>query len=139
MPVDSRRRALLLGTAAAALLTALPRTPRAASLTAEEFLTLSQELTGKNDLDPALAAGYLAAFEELGQGAALMHLAAGGAEQALAQELVAAWYSGIVRIGQQQRLVTYEEALIWSAMDYTKPPGFCSGGGFGAWAKAPQL
>lgn len=138
MPVDSRR-ALLVGTAAATLLTALPGRLRAAGLSVEAFLTLSQSLTGKQDLDPALAAGYLAAFEELGQGAALERLAAGAAEEALAQELVAAWYSGVVRIGQQQRLVTYDAALLWSAMDYTKPPGFCSSGGFGAWAKAPAL
>src|SRR5205823_2260912 len=54
----------------------------------------------------------------------------------LADDLVAAWYSGIVTNGKQQRLVLYTDAYVWSAMTFTKPMGVC-GGMTGYWKDAP--
>jgi hypothetical protein len=54
----------------------------------------------------------------------------------LANDLVAAWYSGIVTNGKQQRLVLYTDAYVWSAMTFTKPMGVC-GGVTGYWKDAP--
>ena len=58
-----------------------------------------------------------------------------GMEQ-VANDLVAAWYSGIVTNGKQQRLVLYTDAYVWSAMTFTKPMGIC-GGVTGYWKDPP--
>lgn len=132
-----RRRALLAGTAALACLVVTPAVLLAADgLTLEAFLALSRRLTGQEDLDPDLGGDILAAFEALGKGPVLRDLAAGGEpEGELARAVVLAWYSGSVTVAGQQRVVAYEAALEWQAMDFTKPPGFCSVG-FGSWAEA---
>jgi hypothetical protein len=54
----------------------------------------------------------------------------------LADDLVAAWYSGIVTNGNQQRVVLYTDAYMWSAMSFTKPMGVC-GGVTGYWKDPP--
>lgn len=140
MLIDTRRRALLVGTASAALLTLIPANSEAATrLDAAGFLQLSQDLAGRQDLDPDLAAAYLAAFESLGKGEDLVRLStmapAERDSQHLAEEIVAAWYTGTVALDSGQKLVTYEDALLWDSLDYTKPPGICSSEGFGSWAK----
>jgi len=56
---------------------------------------------------------------------------------ALANELIAAWYSGVVSNGDSKRLVLYTDAYIWNAMTFSKPMGLC-GGAFGYWSKPPQ-
>ena len=55
----------------------------------------------------------------------------------LADDLVAAWYSGLVGQGRQAKLVLYADAFVWSAMTFSKPMGVC-GGVTGYWAKPPQ-
>lgn len=47
--------------------------------------------------------------------------------EALANDLVAASYSGIVTHGKAQELVLYIDANVWSAMSFTKPMGMCGG------------
>ena len=47
----------------------------------------------------------------------------------VANELVAAWYSGMVDC----KVVLYTDALVWTAMAYSKPMGIC-GGVTGYWA-----
>ncbi len=142
MQLDRRRRSLLARTAAAALLLCLPRLAQSQpSLSAEEFLNLSQKLTGKPDLDPDLAAAYLAAFEDLGEGPALAALATevpGPAEDGpCARSLVSAWFTDIVGGAEGRRLVTFEDALLWPAMRYIKTLTLC-GPGFGAWSEVPE-
>jgi len=56
--------------------------------------------------------------------------------ETIANDLVAAWYSGIVTNGKQQRLVLYTDAYVWSAMTFTKPMGVC-GGVTGYWKDPP--
>jgi choline dehydrogenase-like flavoprotein len=41
----------------------------------------------------------------------------------IANDLVAAWYSGVVTNGSKSQLVLYADALMWTAMTYTKPMG----------------
>jgi len=54
----------------------------------------------------------------------------------LADDLVAAWYSGVVVQGTTSRVVVYADAYMWSAMSFTKPMGRC-GGMTNYWADPP--
>ena len=63
-------------------------------------------------------------------------LAARGLDS-VANDLVAAWYSGIVTDGTRQSLVLYTDAYVWTAMTFSKPMGVC-GGPTGYWADPPQ-
>lgn len=54
----------------------------------------------------------------------------------LANDLVAAWYSGVVTQGTASRVVLYADAYMWSAMSFTKPMGRC-GGMTNDWADPP--
>ena len=57
--------------------------------------------------------------------------------EALANDLVSAWYSGVVGVGKNAKLVLYTDAYVWSAMTFSKPMGVC-GGVTGYWAKPPK-
>lgn len=48
----------------------------------------------------------------------------------IANDLVSAWYSGMV----DGKVILYTEALVWSAMTFSKPMGVC-GGVTGYWAE----
>ena len=54
----------------------------------------------------------------------------------LADDLVAAWYSGVVTKGTTSRVVFFADAYMWSAMSFTKPMGRC-GGMTNYWADPP--
>ena len=54
----------------------------------------------------------------------------------LADDLVAAWYSGVVAQDATSRVVLYADAYMWSAMSFTKPMGRC-GGMTNDWADPP--
>jgi hypothetical protein len=54
----------------------------------------------------------------------------------IANELVAAWYSGLVTQGESSHVVLYADAYMWSAMSFTKPMGRC-GGVTNYWADPP--
>ena len=57
--------------------------------------------------------------------------------EAIANELVFAWYSGVVKNGDSEQIVLYADALVWTAMTFSKPMGLC-GGAFGYWSDPPQ-
>jgi hypothetical protein len=57
--------------------------------------------------------------------------------EVLANDLVAAWYSGLVGAGKNAKLVLYADAYVWSAMTFSKPMGVC-GGVTGYWARPPE-
>ncbi len=125
------------------LMAVVPGQVRATSaLTLEAFLKLSERLTGQSDLDSDLASRFLSAFEAEGEATALQDLVAQGDDTAelddLANEIVAAWYTGIVAGGGGDQFVTYEDALIWNTLTFTKPLGYC-GGEMGYWADPPTL
>jgi hypothetical protein len=149
------RRGVLQALSAFAASTLIPAPARAASgttVSVAQFARLSSALTGFPPGDPAVAAKLLAAFATPSRRADVARLARVTSEHTgedldaairangldpLAKDLVSAWYSGVVGGGESARLVLYAEALVWSAMTYSKPMGFC-GGPPGYWASPPQ-
>lgn len=55
---------------------------------------------------------------------------------ALADGLVAIWYSGMTGPPNAPRVLSFTSAAAWTAIGYTKPPTWC-GPRFGAWADPP--
>jgi hypothetical protein len=114
------------------------------SVTVADFLRLSTGLTGVNNLDPSVGKRFLDGLIATGQGMSLAELVhADGpthgsqALQTLARRIVAEWYSGIYETGQGPAVATFEHALLWRALSYTKPLAYC-GGEMGHWATPPQ-
>lgn len=151
------RRALLRAASGASALAlagrALPALAQGAALvTTAQFAATSAALTGYPAPDAATAAKMLRTFATPERRAPLAALAqvvaatpAAGLDAAItragldpvANDLVAAWYSGIVTQRGAQTLVLYTDALMWTAMTFSKPMGVC-GGPTGYWAQPPQ-
>jgi len=55
----------------------------------------------------------------------------------LANAIVGAWYSGVYSTAGGQAVATFDHALLWNAMTFTKPFGEC-GGDTGYWSAAPK-
>jgi hypothetical protein len=143
-------RRVLLKALAALPLAVLGVPARGADGTAT-FDKTSQALTGYAAPNANDTKGMLTAFATANRRAALARLAGVVAStpadrldvalrdnglESIADDLVAAWYSGIVTNGKQQRLVLYTDAYVWSAMTFTKPMGVC-GGVTGYWKDPP--
>ena len=151
-PTDSDRRRMLRSLVGATL---APLSARATGAAAPQplagFADASAALTGYPAPAHPDASKMLAAFATPERRAALMQLArvvgerrsgdldselrAQGLER-VADELVAAWYSGVVTNGNASRVVLYANAYMWSAMTFTKPMGRC-GGATNHWADPP--
>jgi aminopeptidase N len=140
-PVLERRNVLR----SALALLALP-SPAWSAPPEEAFGTLSVALLGTS-VDPELSFKYqkalragpnataverLMALATTHGGAALLQRIAGEGLQPATNLVVGAWYSGMV----DGRVITYTDALAWSAVSFTKPNGAC-GGAFGYWAEPP--
>ncbi len=137
-PLSSTRRNILIGGSALAV-TAFVKWPSeasAAELDAETFLGLSQKLTGRQDLDADYAAEMLDAYRAIGKADDVAALADGAENPELANDIVATWYSGVSPDPESNEVITYTEALMWGAMSFTKPMGYC-GGETGYWAEPP--
>jgi hypothetical protein len=156
--MNSDRRKLLHALAGLSALSltyplgAAPEPAADAAMPLEKFAVLSATLTGYPAADPSVTARLFAAFATPARRASLERLAtvvlttpdaqldaalrAQGLD-ALANELVAAWYSGVVKNGDSEQLVLYTDAYVWNAMTFSKPMGLC-GGAFGYWSKPPQ-
>ncbi len=108
------------------------------------FAKTSAALTGYPQADPATAAKLMRAFATPQRASSLRALIALVASTSaseldaaiaarkldkVANDLVAAWYSGMV----DGKVVLYTDALVWTAMAYSKPMGIC-GGVTGYWA-----
>jgi hypothetical protein len=130
------RRDLLVVTAGAAALAVAPPLRAAVGFDVDWFLLLSARLTGVSlaDLDASAARSILAGILALGRGGELDSLAAEpDATAPLANDIVAAWYSGTYDTGADLASFGLTHALLWKALDYTEPPGLC-GGKTGHWA-----
>lgn len=97
----------------------------------QPFLALSARLTGfpAEALDPAVADDLLDALRAVGDGEALerpLRNPDSGAQDALARRIIAAWYSGIHPTAAGPAVRTFGEALVWRALDFTTPPGYCA-------------
>jgi hypothetical protein len=140
--VSSTRRDLLAGVAAAIAAAGASGFPRElfadTTVTVEQFLALSQKLTNASGLDATVAKTLLGGFLATGNEPALAALIAGQSQDGpLANAIVAAWYSGIYdSAAGKQAVATFTDALLWNALTFTKPAGFC-GGATGYWAQAP--
>jgi hypothetical protein len=119
----------------------LPLAPAEAqtALDVDRFLDLSSRLTGAplDALDRDAAGSLLAAFQAAGRARDLAALAADPAgDPALATDVVSAWYSGLYDTRAGTAVATYNGALVWRALAFTKPPGNC-GGETGYWSQPP--
>jgi hypothetical protein len=133
------RRGLLSAVSAASLLslTQMPSRAFAANFDMEAFLSLSKKTVRQDDLSKDIAAKMLKAFADIGREDDLSAMADGADDAALSKEIVAAWYSGVSPDPDDPEVLTYTDALMWQAMDYTKPMAYC-GGSMGYWADPPE-
>lgn len=140
--VPSTRRDLLVGVAAAIAAAGTsgfpPELYADSNVTVEQFLALSQKLTNASGLDAAVAKTLLGGFLATGNGPALAALVAGqGQDGPLTNAIVAAWYSGLYdSAAGKQAVAMFTDALLWNALTFTKPPGWC-GGETGYWSQVP--
>ena len=136
--LHATRRSILVGGSALAFASfaGWPREASAATIDTDAFVKLSQELTGKSDLYPETAAQFLEAFRAVGKANDIEALAGGADNPELANDIVAAWYSGVSPDPDSDEVITYTDALMWEAMSFTKPMGYC-GGETGYWAEPP--
>jgi hypothetical protein len=153
MPIDRRTLLKSLAGVAAALATGRASAASAQStLSAAQFEALSTTLTANAPSESADVAQMFAAFATPERRVALTRLARIVADttasqldtalrssglEVVANDLVAAWYSGVVGAGKNAKLVLYTDAYVWSAMTFSKPMGVC-GGVTGYWAKPPE-
>ena len=136
--LHTTRRSILVGGSALALASfaGWPREASAATIDTDAFLRLSEKLTGKPDLDTDYASAMLKAFKVIGKSRDIEALAEGTDNPELANDIVAAWYSGVSPDPDSDEVITYTDALMWEAMSFTKPMGYC-GGETGYWAEPP--
>jgi hypothetical protein len=125
----------------------------------DDFTAVSRTLTGKPQLDPALALGIYHALRQAAPDAdaklaalkaALAQdgaLDAGGktvfadaqkAQQALSQSILQAWYLGVVGKGKQAACLAYIDALANRAVAAQLVPPSYSYGPCGAWQACPE-
>jgi hypothetical protein len=121
------------------------------TVTPEQFLALSEKLTGTPKLDLDVATTILGGFLATGHGAEVAQLVGENFDSftPIANAIVAAWYSGLYTTvpkgagasnhplrGRVQRVATFTDALVWNALTFTKPWAEC-GGETGYWADPP--
>ena len=140
------RRDFLLASIAAAIAAAAGEFPASlyaeSAVSADQFLALSQNLIQASSLDPGVAKTLLGGFLATGNGAALAELVADpvsgtGKNALLPNAIVGAWYSGVFNTAAGPAVATFDQALLWNALTYTKPFGEC-GGDTGYWSAAPK-
>jgi Membrane bound FAD containing D-sorbitol dehydrogenase len=145
MTASLSRRDLILAGVGAAIAAAGGGFPSVvfaqASVSVEQFLALSEKLTGTKNLGTDVARTLLGGFLATGHGAGLAELVKEGADftsyTELASAVVAAWYSGLYDSGSGQAVATFTDALVWDALTFTKPWAEC-GGQTGYWSEPPQ-
>lgn len=109
----------------------------------QSFRALSARLTGfsEAEIDPELALDMMDGLRAAGLGDALDGLLANGAGDGgrarrasplqgnptseLARQIAVAWYSGMHPGAGGTSMRAYYDALVWRALDYTRPPGQC--------------
>jgi hypothetical protein len=134
------RRGLLAGGTAVAAWLCLPLPQARAAEGFERFMQISRNLTGIAELDPSVGERIyellaMADRMEVLIGQSDEDEDAEGAREGLEVDVISAWYSGAVETDKGPKLAAYRDALMWEALDFTKPFGDCSRD-FGSWGKA---
>lgn len=121
------------------------------AVTPEQFLALSERLTETPKLDLDIATTILGGFLATGHGDEIAQLVGEDFDSftPIANAIVAAWYSGLFTTvpkgagasnhplrGKVQKVATFDQALVWNALTFTKPWGEC-GGETGYWSNPP--
>ncbi|HEV3428047.1 MAG TPA: sugar dehydrogenase complex small subunit [Paraburkholderia sp.] len=161
-PPSARRRTVLKTLVAAlthaGFLAVAPSAFAGAPFNAQDFMTVSQALTGHRNLDAGIgtrlfnalssadrgfAARAAALAQRIGPGQTPQQLlaAADAADTAnlrdTALAIVAAWYTGTVGHGTKAVMVTYANALMYGTVgDGMSPPTYCANGPLW-WTAAP--
>ena len=135
-PINFTRRRMLSAVSALSVLS-LSQWPIRALAKDLDFLALSEKLTTQKGLSKDIAGAMHNAYSAIHKQDALDQLAAGGENADLANAVVASWYTGESPDPDSLSVLTYTDALIWTAMDYTKPMAYC-GGETGYWADPPE-
>ena len=111
------------------------------SVSVEQFVALSDKLTETTGLQASVAESLLRGFLAAGNGPALAELVKEGTESTsyaeVADSLVAAWFTGVYDTGSGQAVATFTDALVWTALTFSKPFGDC-GGETGYWSEPPE-
>ncbi|MPZ38504.1 MAG: hypothetical protein GEU95_10610 [Rhizobiales bacterium] len=137
----TRRFVLVGGVSAAALAIAFSQSAGAQGrVTIDQFRAISARLTEKaiSDLEPTMAGKLLDGIVSTGREPGLRLLLDNPQVTTgpLAEDIVAGWYSGIYYNQAGPQVGSFTGALVWNALDFTKPFGVC-GGANGYWADAP--
>ncbi|MFD1881689.1 sugar dehydrogenase complex small subunit [Paracoccus pacificus] len=117
-----------------------PATAQSAATTAidfDAFMASSKTLIGGLEPDADMGKLVLQGFLDLGMGDKLAAVVADPAKEGqteTANQLVAAWYTGLTPDGK--KVTSFTDALMWPAMSYTKPWAEC-GDEYGYWGDAP--
>jgi hypothetical protein len=139
-PGGITRRHMLAWTGGTALALLFSQTISAAEpITLDQFLDLSGQLLDRDgaSLTGDYGQSYLDALRADGQDVALSQALTGTADKTLENRIITGWYSGVHKTASGEEVVTYTDALMWEALDFTKPMGWC-GGETGYWADAPE-
>lgn len=138
----SRRDVVLaaLATAMAGVVQLAGNARGAVAIGLDPFMAFSERLLMTKDLDRDMGTEILAAFADVGQSEALASLMAAtdpiDPGNAMANAVVAAWYSGVSTRTAGDVVTDFNDALVWNAMRFTKAWGNC-GGATGYWADPP--
>ena len=145
------RREMLRALAAIAGAGIVPQALAQGTLSAEQFATLSSSVSGYAYTDRRIAAAMLNALAAAVGPANLARLAQIAATtpaaqlapalkaanlDATAETVIATLYTGAVSTPRGPRVISYDHALVWQALAWTKPNAFC-GGETNYWSTAP--
>jgi predicted ArsR family transcriptional regulator len=145
------RRGLLKGLAALAASGLVPQALAQGALPPAQFSALSKAVTGYGYADRRVAAAMLSALTAAVGAANLSRLAQLASStpaaqlnaalraanlEATAEIVIVALYTGTVSTPRGSRVISYDQALVWQALTWTKPNAFC-GGETNYWATAP--
>ncbi|HET9045659.1 MAG TPA: sugar dehydrogenase complex small subunit [Casimicrobiaceae bacterium] len=146
------RREMLQALAALAVTTVAPQVFAQGALSRAQFASLSKSITGYTFADGRVAATVMSALAAAVGTADLSRLAqlalstpadrlapairAAGLTST-AETVVAALYTGTMNTPRGVRVISYDQALIWQALAWTKPNAFC-GGETNYWAAPPS-
>jgi hypothetical protein len=124
-----------------------PLPSRTGPLGAEDFMALSQRMTGHDALSPTLGTRILDVLTETGQSGALqaLYATASGASGAAAEDqgeivrlLLQGWYLGRIEIDERTHLTGYEQTLMGRVTAEFLPLRSYCGGTMGFWALPPD-